>query len=115
MNPVNTKAKAEKLAKNLVKRMKGSGWRPMVFENMGWHWRVVSGPVQVYPSDGDRFWCMIGGKAKGDAGGLAMWTPTPCKHFKDPNRAVREALKHVESKMADLNEALAAARKAAGY
>jgi hypothetical protein len=34
---------------------------------------------------------------------------------KDPNRAVRAALKHVEAKMADLNETLAAARKASGY
>jgi hypothetical protein len=58
---------------------------------------------------------MIGGNAKGDAGGLVMWTPTFCKHFKDPNRAVRDALRYVEAKMADLNETLAAARKAAGY
>lgn len=114
MNPAKTKAEAKQLAAALVKQMKGSGWRPIVFENMGWHWRAVSGPVQVYPSDDRRFWAMIGGEAKGSPGGLAMWTPQRCARFRDPNRAVRDALKHVERKMADLNEAVAAARKAAG-
>jgi hypothetical protein len=99
----------------LVKRLRGTGWKPLVFENMGWHWRAVSGPVQVYPTDGGtKFWCMIGDRVKGSPGGLAMWTPSRCAQFKDPNRAVRDALLHVERKMANLNEVLAAARKAAG-
>lgn len=114
MKPAKTKAEAITNAVALVKQMKGSGWRPVVFENIGWYWRAVSGPVQVYPSDNGKFWSMIGGEAKGSPGGLAMWTPQRCTYFKDPNRAVRDALKHVECKMADLNEAVAAARKAAG-
>lgn len=114
MKPAATKAEAVTKAAALVRQMKGSGWRPVVFENIGWHWRAVSGPVQVYPSDDGRFWAMIGGEPKGSPGGLAMWTPQRCSYFRDPNRAVRDALKHVECKMADLNEAVAAARKAAG-
>jgi hypothetical protein len=115
MKGAKTKAEATKLAVALVKQMKGSDWRPRVFENMGWHWRAISGPVQVYPSEGGRFWSMIGGGPKDSVGGLGLWTPRGCKHFKDPNRAVRDALKHVEARMAELNETLAAARKAAGY
>jgi len=98
----------------LVKRLKGTGWRPVIFENMGWHWRAISGPVQVYPSDGGKFWAMIGGRPKDNVGGLAMWTPERCLYAKDPNRAVRAALRYVENKMAELNKTLAAARKAAG-
>lgn len=58
MKSASTKAEAKRLAAELVKRMKGSGWRPVVFENMGWHWRAVSGPVQVYPSRDGKFWAM---------------------------------------------------------
>jgi hypothetical protein len=113
-----TRAEYDKAITNaaaLVKRLKGKGWRPVVFENMGWHWRAISGPVQVYPSGDGKFWAMIGSKPKDNAGGLAMWTPERCLYSKDPNRAVRAALRHVENTMADLNETLAAARKAAGY
>src|SRR5690349_6910567 len=55
----------------LVKQMRGTSWCPVVFENMGWHWRAISGPVQVYPSHDGRFWVMIGGRPKDNAGGLA--------------------------------------------
>jgi hypothetical protein len=106
--------KAVKDADALVARLKGSGWRPVVFENTGWHHRAISGPVQVYPSGDGRFWAMIGSRPKGNAGGLAMWTPERNPHFKDPNRAVRNALGYVEDRMAELNKTLAAARKAAG-
>lgn len=108
--------KAVRDADALVARMRGTGWRPFVFENLGWHYRAISGPVQVYPSsNGDgRFWVMIGGNPKNNPGGLSMWTPDRIPHFKDPNRAVRVALLEVERVMADLNETLAAARKAAG-
>lgn len=101
----------------LVAKMRGAGWRPVVFENSGWHYHAVSGPVQVYPSKNgkEQFWAMIGDNPKGSAGGLAMWTPQRVSFFKDPNRAVRAALRIVEEKMADLNQVLATARKAAGY
>ena len=100
----------------LVAKMKGTGWRPVVHENLGWYYKIVSGPVQVYPSRNgkEQFWAMIGGKPSDNAGGLSMWTPEKISYFKDPNRAVRAALRAVEEKMADLNETLAAARKAAG-
>lgn len=101
-------------ADKLVKRLRGAGWKPLVFENLGWHWQAVSGPVQVYPSGDGKFWAMIGGSVTDSAGGLAMWTPSRTRRFKDPNRAVQDALLHVKQKMADLNEVLAAARKAAG-
>lgn len=97
MSGLNRKDDAERNARNLIARLKGKGWKPVVFENMGWHWRAVSGPVQVYPSvaDGDRFWCMIGSHPEDNAGGAGFWTPQRTRCFKDPNRAVRDAMKHV--------------------
>lgn len=101
-------------ANALVKRMKGAGWRTVVFENFGWHWRVISGPVQVYPSGDGRFWAMISSEPKGSAGGLAAWTPTRNLHFKDPNRAARHALKYAEQYVSKLNEVITAACEATG-
>lgn len=96
MSDLNRKDDAERNARNLVARLKGKGWKPVVFENMGWHWRAVSGPVQVYPSGtGDTFWCMVGSEPKYCAGGAGWWTPQRTRCFKDPNRAVRNAMKHV--------------------
>lgn len=114
MKPVKTKAEAMENAVALVSRMKGSGWRPVVFENMGWYWRAVSGPVQVYPSDDGKFWAMIGSKPKDNVGGLAAWTPQRIANRRDPNRAVREALRVMEDVVAGYEETRRAARTAAG-
>lgn len=40
------KAVAE--ANALVLRMKGSGWKPRVWENLGWHYEVHAGPVALH-------------------------------------------------------------------
>jgi hypothetical protein len=37
-------AKAEKTAKRL-----GAGWTPVVWDNLGWHWRVERGEGDRYP------------------------------------------------------------------
>lgn len=102
-------------AATLVVTLKGDGWEPVVIENQGWHYRAISGPIQVYPSPATgKFWCMIGSEPKDNAGGSGLWTPDKIRHFKDPNRAVRDALRHVRSAMASLNETLHAAEQAAG-
>lgn len=96
-------------ANALVKKLRGTGWKPVVFENVGWHWRAISGPVQVYPAHSNdlRFWCMIGSHP-------SFWTPTGARNFKDPNRAVREALSYVYPFVQQINLTLHAAEKAAG-
>lgn len=99
----------------LVARLKGTGWKPVIHENLGWHYRAVSGPVQVYPTNlPGKFWCMIGSEPKDSMGGSGLWTPQNTPSFKDPNRAVRNALSHVYPVIENLNLTLKAAEKAAG-
>lgn len=114
MDGLNRKSDAKRNARNLVVMLKGEGWKPVVHENMGWHYKAVSGPVQVYPSqDGsDRYWCMIGSEANGSPGGAGFWTPQRVKYFKDPNRAVKDAMKHVYLFVDGINAAVAAAERA---
>lgn len=77
----------------LVRRLRGSGWRPVVWENLGWHFRAVSGPVQVY---GDRrgrggrlrYSCMVADRLEENAGGSTIWTDPGRGHYADPNEAV---------------------------
>lgn len=107
--------KAVKDANATMLRMKGNGWKVVVFENLGWHWHVVSGPVQVHPErKGKGFWCMIGSEPKDNAGGSGLWTSSQVKVFKDPNRAVADALNDVYPVIERLNKTLRAAEIAAG-
>lgn len=116
MSGLKRKDDAERNARNLVAMMKGDSWKPVVFENMGWHWRAVSGPVQVYPSSANdgTFWCMIGDDPKASPGGAGFWTPQRTRCFKDPNRAVREAMKHVYEFVDRIDQVVIAAEKAMG-
>ena len=80
----------------LVKKLRGRGWRPVVWENLGWHFQVVSGPVQVY---GDRqgsggrlrYSCMISSDV-GGTGGSVLWTNQNARSYSDPNEAVKAEL-----------------------
>lgn len=116
MSGLNRKDDAEREARNLIAKLKGKGWKPVVFENIGWHYRAKSGPVQVYPSvvDDGKYWCMVGSDPKDNAGGAGFWTPQRTRTFKDPNRAVRDAMQHVYAFADRITETIAAAEKAAG-
>lgn len=115
MSGLNKREDAERNAQNLVARLRGKGWKPVVFENMGWHWRAVSGPVQVYPSSvGDTFWCMVGSEPKRCVGGAAFWTPRRTRCFKDPNRAVKDAMRHVYDFAERINKTIKMAERAMG-
>lgn len=114
MSGLNRRDDAEREARNLIAKLKGEGWKPRVWENAGWHFNAVSGPVQVYPSvlgDG-RFWCMVGSQPKDNAGGAGYWTPQRVRCFKDPNRAVRDAMKYVYDFRDRITQVVAAAEKA---
>jgi len=88
---MQTKAGAEKEGKALLKRMKGKGWKLKVWENIGWWYRVHNGPVAVYPTTKDRFFCLLNDNVKVACGGLATWTDD--FRSKDPNRAVSHQVK----------------------
>lgn len=114
MSGLNRKDDAERNARNLVNKLHGKGWKPRVWENMGWHYEAISGPVQVYPSsDGsNRFWCMVSSDPKRGGGGAGFWTPQRTKYFKDPNRAVKDAMKDVYAFVERVNQVVVAAERA---
>lgn len=107
---------AVKGAEKLKKMMKGTGWEVRIHENLGWFYKVVSGPVMVmpsHPSKPGKFWCMIGSEPENPVGGNAAWTGNQ-PYCTDPNRAVRLALKPVREVIGRYNATLMAAEKAAG-
>lgn len=54
---------AKRMARALAKRL-GPGWKPEVWENMGWHWKAAGpGGALVYDQGiyggGPHYWCSI--------------------------------------------------------
>jgi hypothetical protein len=80
-------------AARLVEGLEGAGWRADVWESVGWHFRAVSGPVQVY---GDRlgrggklrYRCMISDRVDGTGGSMIWANAVPPADYEDPNEAV---------------------------
>lgn len=105
---------AVKRAREVVAMMKTGGWQDVVHENLGWHWRIVNGPIQLHEDRDGKFWVMIGSKPSDNAGGSGYWTPTRIGRFKNPNRAVAEAIGHVRAFVQGVTETLAAAEFAGG-
>lgn len=78
-------------------RMRGTGWHLRVWENLGWHYELVNGPVHLHDSAGWRekqgkFWCMISGDMTSDSGGLGLWTGQCHQYRKNPTTAVADAV-----------------------
>lgn len=91
----NTRREAELQAIRYLHKMHGKGWYTRVWENVGWHWCLHNGPVNVNASHSafgpPTFWAMVS-PTDGGSGGLAAWSPDH-KHFRDPNKAARHAIK----------------------
>lgn len=45
-------------ADNLVARL-GSGWKPRIWENLGWHYSAVKGIAKVHPSSNGEYMAFI--------------------------------------------------------
>lgn len=84
--------KAKRDAKELCKKL-GPGWKPHIWENLGWHFHAVKGNIHVMQL-GDEYSTLMG---EGGAGEM-FWSPK--KWFKDPKKAVKHQLylarKHVK-------------------
>lgn len=107
--------KAVRAADALIRKLRGNGWKPLVWENLGWHYKVVSGPIQVYPShDRKSYSAMIGGSPKDNAGDASYWHPPKNKTFTDPNDAVEYALRYAVEFTDGIEQTLKAAERAAG-
>lgn len=80
---------AEDLAEKLLNQMKGSGWKLKIWENLGWHYCVCNGPLQVHPSSiDDSYFTLLDGDGSG--GGSPCYSVDT--NFNDPNEAVRVQL-----------------------
>lgn len=107
---MNTKAQALRAGKALLKKMKGYDWQVRVWENIGWHYEVHSGPVAVYPAGQGKYFCLISDDPQKGGSGLGLWTAQNSPSRKDPNQAVEEAValvvevvaKHIQVKRAAL-------------
>jgi hypothetical protein len=88
-----TKEQAEAAGAELLAKMKGEGWKLIVHENLGWHYRVVRPPLQVYRSYGGLggYHVLMGSSSNETYGGLAVWA-TEQRAFDDPNEAVAAQL-----------------------
>ena len=85
---------AEKLAKKM-----GSGWKPRVWENMGWHYDVSNGVVRLSP-----FIC------RGELVTYTVYFNTVQQvvaSSKKPKKAMRKAIKKVKANIAQTTADLA--------
>lgn len=98
-------SESKKLAKHL-----GKGWRPEVWENLGWHWKVIS-PCRrwrvspnVYRRKIESYSAALG---QADSPG-ARWIA----HGKTPESAIRNARRAARSEVAALSALLETAATA---
>ena len=114
---METKQEATKACKELLKLLKGKGWKANVYGQCNnWHYSATNGPIQVYPTHqifGNKYWCMISDRVDG-YGGSCLWTGEGVKYFKDPNHAVKDQLEKACIATKGILQALRAAEKASG-
>jgi hypothetical protein len=93
-------------ADKLVKRL-GPDWCPRVWENLGWHYSVISpdGYMKVSSSIGGGYHVLFGPGKQGGRVGWGGWGKTPKAAVADARRnalaEVRELLKVLGLKMPD--------------
>ena len=80
-----TKAKALKDGHSLIKKMKTSGWKLRVWENMGWHYSIRKGAISISPVYYGRSYMALMSSSTLDA--------------RDPNKAYENQLKAVKKFM----------------
>ena len=100
-----TKAQATQQAKAMLRKMRSKGWRVQVHENLGWHYRLVLGSIQLFESDHRRghYWTLCDERIP-PVGGVPRWTDN--RHFKDPNKAVAHQLKAMQAHVDHLTHVL---------
>jgi hypothetical protein len=108
-------------ADKLVGLLRGSGWKAVIHENIGWHYKAISGPIVVFCEhrmEKDAYWCMIAQSVDLVGSGFPPWScaPSPGKALlhKDPNEAVSEVLHRAGLWTFNLLESLLAASRSSG-
>lgn len=90
--------KATTSAEALARRL-GKGWTPFVWENLGWHYRVVSPCKRISVNEGERRY----GAFLGDRGEIAhQWSA----HASKPELAVARVIRAAKVDLAKLGARL---------
>ncbi len=94
-----TKKEATVKAKALKKLMKTKGWKIRVWENIGWHYSLKNGPVNLseYNCGKETSYSCLIAHTPGFCGGLALWTEDSKSRranaaSKEPNACVARAM-----------------------
>jgi hypothetical protein len=103
-----TKAQAQARADKLIKKL-GRGWKANVWFNLYWCYDAhdKSRRINVYPlndKQNTKYDCLIA-DTPGN-GGLSMWTDKDGRYYRDPVRAVNEALRYARGSINDLSASL---------
>ena len=97
-----------------MKQMKGKGWKTHVWENLGWHYSVRNGTLEVYANeyeDGALYDAMISDSGHG---GNRCWTRPRGTMRKDPNKAAELAVKRARKQLNKCLKVVEAAEKTLG-
>ena len=101
-----TKRQATAAGNRLLRRLKGTGWKVDVWENLGWQYAVRldadPGNLSVYEDTDGRYSCLLGSDG---CGGQGCWTTLGGRH-KDPNAAVKKELASARAVVAKCQKAV---------
>lgn len=90
----------------------GPCWKSRVWENLGWHYEVTNGPISLCESDG-KYRALISDDPNKAGYGSGLWANTKQTYSKDPKKAVRIAIEHMQRVLSEYNKVGEAAIKAA--
>lgn len=97
-----TKKEAETRGNALLNRMHGIGWKLRVWENMGWHFAVGNGSIDLsegYTRPGKKpTYHILMGTVEGGVGGTYPFVMEG-RAFTDPNKAVRVQMKYARQQI----------------
>lgn len=102
------KIEAVRKANALLAKMKGKGWEISVFENLGWHYRVMCFPFSVRENEG-RYSVLMSDDPEYPTSGAVFWTKP--EFYDDPNVAVSVQLATAEKFTTHLNSIIKMAKQ----
>lgn len=80
----------------------GDGWKPDVWENLGWHWAAVKGGLKIHPNILNRGYTAFLGEAASHGG---RWTESGRTAKSAVRNVIRQAKKEVRLLLTMIREA----------
>lgn len=87
---MKTKREATAAGKKLLSRMKTSGWKLRVWENMGWHYALENYGMSIHQDNPKETCSVLFSLDPEGPGGSSIWCDK--KQYKDPNKAVERQM-----------------------